>query len=897
MGNNLTGDFDVVVEFALPAVDRVLAAMHQCERLLHSIAVRVDDNPLPGPRVPLPTAVGVVDAFGDASMNHRIRGGTVFPSTVPTNPVSAHLGGILNPGELVATEGTITPSNLQGIAQLQLASPTVSVPPQPNCLTVTTNVMVRYFPDKNTAAIAEFIRGDVQITAPMNKVASGRVHVLNIDFKAQDATIRFTPTYASKVLTPEDLAAINLCLLNGLRTSFLPSSVTLPSSVADVQLKTLPGAVAVLLNLNSHPAAVASVTNVFLSSQDDFAFAAGRDYIFNALRPIVDNILSQPPLAVTVTFGYHFSFFITLNTASFDLQPGKILLSIKAHAQPRNHTWVGGADFTIAVEFFLQPSGNTVQLGVNNVSISFDSSVTDAFASLIDYFTGDVSSSVRSAVMTALDSSNAFAIVDQMFNTDTNLANFLNAQFVPPDGSAPIQAQKVSLLYLAADIQPAGIVLRGLLLLVPWADANVQFEGVQPAGGVNLNTGNLAIQEQDYSALKSWIPGGRIDQYEWSYQGQTTPFRIDPNTFVLKITTGATETEAAVAHSVAVPGYTPLCLTVRGTRVRNYGPGSAPQPVVTKACGYRRFPVLLGGLLESAISVEPMLALTKPGADGHVLVTGHATAQTAQRASSVPNLLVHFADSKSIAQLGVLAEALHASKKANAPTAIIAVVPPGTLAKTRYTPGVVYAEDAATWQARLGLKAEKAPFTALITPEGKVVWQKDGALHRETLTSALNEHLVATSSVHVTAPKLKVRIGQPATNFLFGFASGPEMPLSKLRGNSVSIVFWKASCRPSIDAVRALQAASLKAGGSFVLAINDGDAPQLARTLAAENGFSEIFVADPDRTVSFGYGVDVWPTIVSVNASGVINAITYGFDPGEEMPPGKATASPANEKR
>jgi hypothetical protein len=43
--------------------------------------------------------------------------------------------------------------------------------------------------------------------------------------------------------------------------------------------------------------------------------------------------------------------------------------------------------------------------------------------------------------------------------------------------------------------------------------------------------------------------------------------------------------------------------------------------------------------------------------------------------------------------------------------------------------------------------------------------------------------------------------------------------------------------------------------------------------------------------------VDVWPTIVSVNASGVINAITYGFDPGEEMPPGKATASPANEKR
>ncbi|MDQ3242230.1 MAG: hypothetical protein M3Q09_00655 [Gemmatimonadota bacterium] len=45
MANDLTGDFDVVAQFAIPAVDRVLAAMHRIERFPHSIALRVDDNP------------------------------------------------------------------------------------------------------------------------------------------------------------------------------------------------------------------------------------------------------------------------------------------------------------------------------------------------------------------------------------------------------------------------------------------------------------------------------------------------------------------------------------------------------------------------------------------------------------------------------------------------------------------------------------------------------------------------------------------------------------------------------------------------------------------------------------------------------------------------------------
>ena len=876
MANNLTGDFDVVAEFALPAVNRILAAMHQCERLLHSIAVRVDDHPLPGSKVTFPTAVGVVDSFGDATVNHKQVSTPVMDGpAIVTNPLLSRSGIVVNPGDLVAVVGEITPSNLQGVAQLQLYAPTVSIPPQPNSITVTTNVMVRYFADKNTAAIAEFMRGDLNITAPMNKIASGRVHVLNIDFKAQDAVITFTPSYTSKPLSPEDLAAISLCIQNGLRTSFLPSSVTLPGSVADVQLKTLPGAVAVLLNLNSHPASGASVTNVFVGAGDDFAFAAGRDYIFSTLRPIADTLLGQPPIPITVTFGYHFRFEITLNSADFDLQPGKILFNIKAHAKPLNHTWVGSADFTISVEFFLQASGNTVQLGVGNVSISFDSSLTGAFAGLVDFFTGNVSANVKDAVMNALNSADAFGIVDRMFNTDTNLAQFLNAQLAPPDGSTPVQPQQISLTYTTADIQQAGVVLRGLLLLKPWPDANVEYEPI-PASGSSL-IHNLPSQESDYSALKSWIPGGRVDQYEWSYQGQTTPFEVNPNKFVLRLRTTTVEGGPAMPRIAALSAYSPLCLTVRGTRVRNYGPGDNPQPVVARVCGYRRFP-LLPGMLVSAGAALPIVALAHPGPNGQIVVTGHTAAQTSKRRNDTPNLLVHFADAKTATKLEALVAALEKSERNDAATAVLAVVPPGLLAKSNFVQGVTYSEDPdGAWQKVLGLGSIKPPFTAIVSPASKIVWEVEGLPDGKKLIASLSEHLTPIASVEISTSRLNARIGQPAPNFVFEFAPGSEMPLSKLRGRGVVIVFWKVASRPSIEAVRAAQAKSGKS--SVLLAINDGDPAESARAIAAESAFSEAFVADPQRIISAAYGVELWPTVISVNAGGIITAIRFGFDP------------------
>lgn len=80
MANDLTGDFDVVVQFSVPAINRILAAMHRLERFPHSISARVEDNRPPGALRDYPTLVSAVDSMGEAVSNHQRIGRPYLPS-------------------------------------------------------------------------------------------------------------------------------------------------------------------------------------------------------------------------------------------------------------------------------------------------------------------------------------------------------------------------------------------------------------------------------------------------------------------------------------------------------------------------------------------------------------------------------------------------------------------------------------------------------------------------------------------------------------------------------------------------------------------------------------------------------------------------------------------------
>jgi hypothetical protein len=428
------------------------------------------------------------------------------------------------------------------------------------------------------------------------------------------------------------------------------------------------------------------------------------------------------------------------------------------------------------------------------------------------------------------------------------------------------------------DIQPTGVILRGLETVKAWADPYVEFDQIpaQPASGVGPGgLGGIATPSgPDYTALNTWIPGGAITQYVWSvsYNNQLYPFGVDPDKFVLVHTNNVVEADDAST----IPPYTPMCLTVQGTRIG--ASGAAPATAVSAtSCGIHILP-LPAVDLGNVVTTMPVIAMARRGTDGHTVVTGHAAPQAAGRAAA--NLLVHFADANSAAGLEALTQALHHAKRPEATTGVMAVVPLGHLEKLHYTPGIIYAENDAAWERAFGLANVPRPLTVVIDPTGKVVWRHEGAIEKQALAAALKEKLVATITGRPKLLRLNATLGQPAPNFLFQYTSGRQLTLSKLKGRTVAIVFWRSHSAPSMQAIgAALQA---KNGAQpLVLAINDGETAEHAHRALSQAKLSAIPVADPGRDISSAYGVSAWPTIVSIDASGIVSGIQFGYAEGE----------------
>jgi peroxiredoxin len=496
-----------------------------------------------------------------------------------------------------------------------------------------------------------------------------------------------------------------------------------------------------------------------------------------------------------------------------------------------------------------------------------------------------------------------------MLSVQTNLGDFLNSLLRAPNPTPIFRpGQTFQLAYTKVDIHAAGIVLHGSLsvtdqqlvntlrmafsgLTAGWPPAHVEYEQI-PAivhQGVLPPVG-LFPQGPDYSALKSWIPGGTVQQYEWSRQGQTQPFVVDPNRFVL--ISSESEPPETMYSAEVVPAYAPLCLTVRGTRLSASGP-VVPQPVSATLCGYSRMPVIDSGLLATLDGALPMLALTQPGTGGGIVVTGHTPAQSG---NAVPNLLVHFADDQTAGQLEIFTRALRDNKRKDAVVAVLAVLSPEQLSKARHTQDVIYADNQdGAWERVFQVKTARRPLTLIVGQKGGVAWRLEGIPDAKTLAAAVGKYLMPGGSSKLEILQANVRIGQPAPNFLFEFAPGRQLTLRKLAGRPAILVFWRTSSQPSIEAIRALQQGADKAGvkGSAVLAINDGEAADLAKRVALGNGLSATLVTDPKREISLAYGVSLWPTVVYIDASGSITGISYGYFTGEhgETPSAGRTAA------
>lgn len=896
MANDLTGDFDVVIQFSVPAVNRVLAGMHQLDRFPHSITARVEDNYHPGRLPDRPTLVSLVDAAGEAISNHQ-RIGRPLPvsGAFATSPSASFLDAIVNPGIGGIEIPTLEPSHFQGRAQLQIFPPTVQIADSSGTrLAITLQMLIRYFPDPGTSPAAQFIRGELHLTAPIDQVASQSGNIIEINVKAHTVGVRFTPQWSSSPLTAQDIGGIELFIRNALKTSFLPSSSPLPSTIRKVQFKTLSaggGAAAMLLNMNEVTGNPATANAVLVTGNDQFVFGVSAEYAKAAFQPTLDNILSQPidPVKFDIesyVHTWHITYIVTLKAARLEFQSNWMVLVLEGHAHT-GRTWLPDFDFTVRQKLGLAPNGATARLTLGEISLHTTSTIANLF-------TGPALGVIRKIRDRALAESGANTTVGDMLDAYRQLGAFLDSLLKPPR-KRWFQARGYDLAYTAAEIRQSGIVLHGSLSLGNWFAPHVEFEQVPPNPGSHPGLGTVGgvLDGPNYSALRSWIPGGTIQRYEWKHYGETHPGFSDGNTFLFvhspqlvmddASSDGGSSGGGAGHHSgihvtdvgLATTGgldHSTLCLTVHGTRLSASGPVVA-QPVTATICGYGSFPVPGDFTLDELD--PPVILLARRGQSGQVEVTGHTEARPDRTGSGAPNLVVHFTNGADAS--AILSQSLKEAKRSDAPAAIVIVAPPDRVSQLRYVAGVTYASDERdAWAKRFGVGGSRRPLTIIVAPDGKTTWKHEGEIDAASLTAALGKSLSARTPVRSSLLRSGTRIGQPAPNFVFEYAPGHQITFSKLTGREAILFFLKPDSTPIVDALREMKSmADGKSGAApMVFAILDGKNSHRAQS-PLDLGEAVTIVPDPDRKIASAYGITVWPTMLFVDARGVVTNTSH----------------------
>jgi hypothetical protein len=873
VANDLTGDFDVVAEFSLPAVNRLLAAMHGFSRFPHSLSLRVDDIPQPPDRV-RPSVLEIIDLAGDPIVSPGrigVPAGNLLPSTESADRF-ARLGGIVNS----ISFPPIVPSQLQGRAQLQLSPPTLEIADAAaSRISVRLKIKARYFADPNTPPATEFAAGDIVLTTAVNQITSQAGNVVDIDLRSNAVQAAFVPTWTSRSLSAEDLAGINLLIGNALKSSVLPSNNMLPSNIRAMKFKAVQGAeqaIAVLLNTTSAPGNPGTVQREFLAGSD-FAFAAGADAIQAAIQPALDEMLATPispvqisvPLVLTSATA---TYTIALTGATFALETGRMLLTINGRAT--TPAWFApNFDFTVKQPLTLATDGSAAELVVGAISL-------DTSSWIVDLFRGRATGPLAAARDRALLQSGVKGSVRRMLDAERNLGGFLRSLLTPTrPANEPVPAPlEFTLVYTAVEITPAGVVLRGALSVADPPPAHVEFAEI-PSSASDPIAGALATGSE-HSAFKSWIPGGTIESYEWKRAGNAQPGPRDERTFVL-LPQGPVVSdglgEGGGPHPITA--FQPMCLTVRGTRLSSSGPIRL-EPVTASYCAFDWFPLF------DAASVDshriPLVTLTRAGARGEVEVVGHAAAVNDDNTRATPNLILHFGEAGDPDPLNRIREALGNSGRTDASTSIVAVLPAGQLATARHVPGVLYLEQADhEWERVWNINIRQRPATVIIAQTGKTVWQHEGEIESSTLRDTLRRVLVARRTVRRNLVTPVSRIGHAPPNFLFTVAPGHDLTLRKLAGRPVVLVFWRTNARLSLDAARTAATSPPHPDwkNAVVLAINDGEATD--DVAKARNADPITIVPDPTRSISRAFGVQAWPTLVFIDARGLVRDVRQGL--------------------
>ena len=845
--NPLTGSFDAVVQVSRPTVGRLSATMHQNH----------------GNDAGLPT------------LPHRL---VARIGDVPPQPPGS-------PGVPIFT------INIRGTTHAQIGVPTVSFVAQaPRALDLSCWIRIRYRADPGTVPLPEFIHGRIEARVAIEPESVGGISGLRGTVSPDDAHVKLVDSG----LTGDDLKNVTMVVRSFLRSrsdAFLELPGDLPAAVGDLRTHhDTQGrdALVLPLTLQGAPPQSGSLGSVFLEGSD-FAIAVSGWYIVSLVQSHLDALKqTHPTFWINVQYWGTANYTVTFTAADATwLADGRIHVHIAGNAKTGSW-WAPNVSFTVKQDLKVVvnlldsgPDVSIVPLGEPDASASasFD------FAGLAK---GWAKNAAKARFADARDA--ALAQAQPLITQSLAKTQLLCDLLVRIDDAATLKWEH-------AAPSAAGITLRGRIVLSPRKAPRVEFTEIGDGSG--------------YSAFESWVPGGRIESYYWTWwrSGDLAPLTNEPEShmatfadrWVLQEENLPTMPPSAPSGSGGQPATgvaTPLpagAFPASGTGAPVVAfDGQAAGPVWGQAC-----------VSVTGKHVDPKTGEMKGSWAQAVIDPGLACSFAAF--SPVPreweefpipppiggdpppfqlrvNVLVYApAELEAMAEGAAIVEAIRQVERPDAGLVLVVASRLGSRGPSRALAdraqelqrelpqvGVVLADrDRPLLRGAALSPADGRPGLRLVDPTGRVVWNHDGAFDASALSAALRSHLVSSPPPRPRLVRTALRSGDPASDFTFEL-EGHRVMLHRFRGRRVAVAFAPADETPEVLLGRlSTRPSEADEPRPLVVLVGDGERGRIARRPA---GFDVGTVAD-DGAIARRYGVQARPTIVLVDWDGRVSTV------------------------
>jgi hypothetical protein len=428
-----------------------------------------------------------------------------------------------------------------------------------------------------------------------------------------------------------------------------------------------------------------------------------------------------------------------------------------------------------------------------------------------------------------------------------------------------------------------GLVLRGTIRLSPRHSPEVSFVKT-PAG-------------DGFDAIDSWIPGGRIDSFEWTWRWFTNPVEapLGPpgatsqiDSYQLRRPHGSrTRFGLTAVPDRPLPGLDGqgrICLSVKGVHVDPVSGARVPvQSVVDCAqFGYEfKMPVEVGPYVAVCDPLGGRPGVTAPEV-GVMRVGASRTTEATQN-----TLILYLGEAWNGAAVEVLTSALDACRRRGAGLLVLLLFRRDALhsadsqlaAQIRHlgvalpAPLLVIEDLRDSWSEYLGVDTSSTDLQwRLLTPVGAVSWLHRGPLDSEELRSVLDKLLVASHPAGLVPFRPESRIGDRITiNLTAGDC--PPIPLRR-PGTPGSKVVFVDNSHALVAAREALHRAPAGSDETpYIAVIVDGATAEDARALATHLGPDVPVFGDPDGALTRNAGVRFTPTVLTLDALGTLRDV------------------------